>query len=167
MKILTRAKKDAFMLFLGAHTCLTDAMEAELREANLVSLAVYDVLVTLEMAEGETMRMSELASRVLYSRSGLTRLVDRLESSGYVTRNRCPDDRRGFLCTLTDKGRKAREEAWPVVSRCMTDFFARHLSKEETEVVSSVMKKIIAAVSESDSSEMCRKVQTKEATEDE
>jgi DNA-binding MarR family transcriptional regulator len=72
MKVLTQARKNAFMLFLGAHSCLTDAMETELREADLVPLAVYDVLVTLEMSDGGTMRMSELASHVLYSRSGLT-----------------------------------------------------------------------------------------------
>lgn len=80
------------------------ALETELAEARELPLASYDVLVQLSEAPKRRLRMTELAERVLLSRSGLTRLVDRLEREGLVCREPCPDDARGLFAVATERG---------------------------------------------------------------
>ncbi|MBX3096242.1 MAG: MarR family transcriptional regulator [Fimbriimonadaceae bacterium] len=163
---LTEEKKVAYMTFLGAHACISDAIETQLKRNKMIPLHVYDVLVTLEMADEDGLRMSDLASRVLYSRSGLTRLVDRLEANGYVTRSRCPEDRRSLWCRLTDEGARAREDAWPVVRDCMEKYFAAVISDDEATHLKSMMQRVIDAVSDKGASEACHKIQTDESDDD-
>lgn len=90
--------------FLRAHARIVRALEAELGEAHQLPLASYDVLVQLTEAPDRRLRMTELADRVLLSRSGITRLVDRLEREGLVRRDPCLDDARGLYAVATDEG---------------------------------------------------------------
>ena len=85
----------------------------ELREACDLSLHEYEVLLLLSEAPGQRMRMSDVASAVLLSQSGLTRLVDRLAQAGAVERTRCLEDRRGLNAELTEAGRARLERARP------------------------------------------------------
>lgn len=94
----------AWRELLRAHARVTRILEAELEQAHRLPLASYDVLVQLAEAPGRALRMSELAQAVLLSRSGLTRLVDRLEREGLVVRESCPSDARGTLAVLTPAG---------------------------------------------------------------
>lgn len=90
--------------FLRAHAHLTRVLEAELLAAQRLSLASYDVLVQLAEAPDHRLRMTELADAVLLSRSGVTRLVDRLERGGLVARARVDTDGRGVVAVLTPLG---------------------------------------------------------------
>lgn len=90
--------------FLTAHSTITRALENELVVEQRLSLADYDVLVQLSEAPGHRLRMTELAGAVLLSRSGVTRLVDRLERAGLVARSRVEGDGRGIAATLTEAG---------------------------------------------------------------
>lgn len=92
--------------FLRAHSSLTKQLDAELVAAHGISLSSYEVLLFLADAPGGQRRMSDLAESVLLSRSGLTRLVDRLERDGLVRREPCPSDLRGFNALITAEGRK-------------------------------------------------------------
>jgi DNA-binding MarR family transcriptional regulator len=94
----------AWRRFLQAHAVLTRRLEADLLAEHQLPLASYDVLVQLVEAPERRLRMTELAQRVLISRSGLTRLVDRLEREGLVRREACDDDARGLFAVLTDDG---------------------------------------------------------------
>ncbi|HMA46028.1 MAG TPA: MarR family transcriptional regulator [Frankiaceae bacterium] len=94
----------AWRAFLRAHSLVLRALEAELEAAHELPLASYDVLVQLAEAPERRLRMSDLADAVLLSRSGLTRLVDRLEREGLVARQSCPSDARGTLAALTPAG---------------------------------------------------------------
>ena len=80
---------------LRIHATLTKALDAELEAAHGLPLTSYEVLLHLDDAEGQRMRMSDLAATVILSRSGLTRLVDRLEREGLIARESCPSDARG------------------------------------------------------------------------
>ena len=91
---------------LRAHASLTKELDAELRAGHGLPLSSYEVLLFLATAPDGAMRMSELASGVLLSRSGLTRLVDRLERAGLVERRECEDDARGLLAAITREGRE-------------------------------------------------------------
>src|SRR5512134_3413797 len=89
----------AWRTFLVAHARVTDVLASELEAEGGLPLTWYDVLVQLSEAPDNRLRMQELARAVLLSKSGLTRLVDRMTSGGLVTREPCLDDRRGtFVC---------------------------------------------------------------------
>ena len=90
--------------FLRAHAVVLRELERELDRDAALPLAWYDVLLTLAQAPERKLRMAELADRVLLSRSGLTRLVDRLEKAGYVRREPSPDDARGTYTVLHPAG---------------------------------------------------------------
>ena len=91
---------------LETHSRLVAELDAELERDHGLPLTSYEVLMYLGDADGERLRMGELADRLLLSRSGITRLVDRLERQGLIARERCTDDGRGFFALLTDAGRE-------------------------------------------------------------
>lgn len=127
---------------MTAHAALVNQIEHELLEAGVVPLSWYDVLFALYDAPGQRLRMSELASAIVLSRSGLTRLVDRLEMEGLLKRERLESDRRGAFAVLTEKGVEAMREAWPVYARGIDEHFARYLSDEETCMITEVFKRM-------------------------
>jgi DNA-binding MarR family transcriptional regulator len=102
---------NAWRTFLHAHARLTRRLDEELQAAHHLSLAEYDALLQLARAPGRRLRMSALAERVLLSRSGITRLVDRLEAAGMVTRSACVTDARGAEAILTRDGLHRLREA--------------------------------------------------------
>ena len=89
---------------LETHARITRALDAEMRAEHGLPVSSYEVLMFLGDAPERRLRMAEIADRVLLSRSGLTRLVDRLEALGYVTRCAVEDDGRGAYAELTDAG---------------------------------------------------------------
>ena len=98
---------------LAVECRIRERLDAELQEFHGISVGDYDVLVHLSEAPGRSLRMSELAGRVLLSRSGLTRRVDGLVRSGWVERKACPDDGRGSLAVLTPAGLELLKTAAP------------------------------------------------------
>ena len=86
------------------HSALVKALDAELLADHGLPLTSYEVLINLQAAPGRRRRMAELADGVLLSRSGMTRLVDRLERDGLLERDACVSDGRGTFAVLTDKG---------------------------------------------------------------
>lgn len=135
----------AWRSFLSAHAALINQIEHELQEAEVVALAWYDVLLALYEAPNQRLRMNELASAIVLSRSGLTRLVDRLEAEGLLTRERCGTDRRGAFAVLTDKGLAALRRTWPVYEKGIVEHFARYVSDEEVHVLTEVFQRVLAA----------------------
>jgi DNA-binding MarR family transcriptional regulator len=107
------AELRAWRGFLETHTRLVRELDEELRAAHDLPLSSYDVLTTLESARDRRLRMRDLADAILLSRSGLTRLIDRLERGGLVAREECTDDARGAFALLTDGGLDALREARP------------------------------------------------------
>jgi DNA-binding MarR family transcriptional regulator len=114
---------------LRAHAQLVRTLDAELAREHDMPLSSYEVLLYLNDSEGGRMRMSELADSVLISRSGLTRLVDRLEREGLLERKRCESDARGLFAEITDEGRRvfadARQTHLDGVRRLFLDRFTR------------------------------------------
>ena len=98
------AELGAWRAFIGAHARLFRCLDEELQSAHGLSLAEYDALLQLVNAPDRRLRMSALAERVLLSRSGITRLVDRLVTDGMVERSACPTDARGSMAAITALG---------------------------------------------------------------
>lgn len=97
-------RMDTWVAFLYAQSAVMPRLDAQLRNEVGLTLAEFDALFQLSLAGDRRLRMSELADRVLLSRSGVTRLVDRLERDGHVRRESCGPDGRGFFAAVTDKG---------------------------------------------------------------
>src|SRR5438874_8368692 len=100
----------AWRLYFESALALQDILDTDLERAAGIPLRWYDALVHLEETP-EGLRMNELAERILYSKSGFTRVVDRMEEADLVRRVRPDNDRRSILIVLTDTGRNAMENA--------------------------------------------------------
>jgi DNA-binding MarR family transcriptional regulator len=135
----------AWRTFITAHAALIDAIERDLREAGLISLTWYDVLIELAEARDQRLRLHELARAVVLSRSGLTRLVDRIEAAGLLRREACAEDRRGAYAVLTPAGSAALRAAWPVYARGIASHFACHLSATDARTLDAALGRALAA----------------------
>ena len=109
--------------FLNAHATATASIEEDLRAAGRPPLAWYDVLWPLHRASGGRLRMGELSDEVVLSRTGMTRLVDRIEGAGLLRREPVPDDRRGAYAVITPAGERALRDMWPVYARGIRKHF--------------------------------------------
>jgi DNA-binding MarR family transcriptional regulator len=139
------ARMAAWRALLEAHAAITDLLERELEQERALPLSKFEVLLKLAEAPDGRMRMLELAQSVLLSKSGLSRLVDRMEEAELVRRERCPSDRRGAYAVLTDEGRRVLRRAAPVHLRGIQEHFASHLDDDEVRVVAEVLGRVTAA----------------------
>ena len=128
-----------------AHARVVEKIERALMEAGLPPLGWYDVLVELSAAPDRRLRMHELARAVVLSRSGLTRLVDRLEKAGLLVREPTPEDGRGFFAVLTHEGRETLRRMWPIYAAGIAEHFGRHLTDEEARVLAEALSRVRAA----------------------
>ena len=140
---LTASEQIAWRTFLRAHATIVRRLEADLLQEHDLPLASYDVLVQLSEAPGRGLRMTELADRVLLSRSGLTRLVDRLVREGLVTREAAPDDARGTLAVLTDAGFDRLRSAWPTHLRGVVELVTGRLTASEVVRLGVLLAKLV------------------------
>jgi DNA-binding MarR family transcriptional regulator len=140
---LSDAQMLAWRRFLRAHALVTRRLEGDLLTEQNLPLASYDVLVQLVEAPARRLRMSELAERVLLSRSGLTRLVDRLEREGLVRREACEDDARGLFTVLTDDGVARLRAATPTHLRGVAEHAVGRLDDSEAAQLSTLLDRML------------------------
>ena len=111
--LLSERELAAWRGLLETHSRIVAELDAELERQHGLPLSSYEVLMNLGDADGGRLRMGELADRLLLSRSGITRLADRLERQGLIARERCADDGRGYFALLTAAGRAKLDAARP------------------------------------------------------
>src|SRR3954469_15011610 len=128
-------------LFFESSLALTDLLDAELEDAVGIPMRWYDVLVHLEESP-EGIPMKALAGRILYSKSGFTRVVDRMEDAGLVHRVRPENDRRSILIILTDPGREAMENARRHHRMAIEQHFSRHLTDADIKALTRALEKV-------------------------
>lgn len=117
-------------------------LEERLQQQTGLLLADNEALINLEL---QPMRMSEIAEKLVLSRGGTTKVIDRLEELGHVTRRPDPDDRRATLVEITDSGRRARADARTVVDRGLEEVWSQHISDEEAATIVEVMERVLHA----------------------
>jgi DNA-binding MarR family transcriptional regulator len=137
---LKPTEERAWRAFLDAQAALLRLLEAELVEKEDMTLGEFDVLIQLKMAPERRLRMTELSERVRLSRSGLTRLVDRLVQAGLVERGRCASDRRGTFAILTPAGTSRVRHAQPVHLRGIREHFGKRLSAAQLSAVAEALE---------------------------
>lgn len=141
---LSQDELAAWRAFIRAHATVTSRLERELDEAGGLTLSELDVLLALDRAPERTLRMNDLASRVVLTKSGITRLVDRLEEQRFVARRVCPSDRRGYNAVLTAKGRAAIRRTIGTHLRGVAAAFADHIDDRSRPIVLAVLERIAA-----------------------
>src|SRR6266581_6461989 len=133
----------AWRLFFESALALLDVLDTELERDAGIPLRWYDVLVQLEESPGG-IPMNALAERILYSKSGFTRVVDRMEEAGLVRRVRPENDRRSIFVVLTDQGRETMERARRHHRHAIEEHFSRHLAATDIKALTRALEKVSA-----------------------
>ncbi len=129
--------------FLRAHASAMRELEHELLNETGMPLGWYDVLLQLAEAPQRRLRMAELADEVLLSRSGLTRLIDRLQAEGLVRREPSPDDARGTFTVLTAEGMGRLRAAAPVHLTGISKHWLGHFSDDELRELGALLGRVV------------------------
>jgi DNA-binding MarR family transcriptional regulator len=135
LESFTEGELAAWRGFLRTHAGLVKELDADLEAQHQLPLTSYDVLTTLADQPQGRMRMRDLADAVVLSRSGLTRLVDRLQREGLLEREQCASDARGAYAVLTETGRARLREAQPLHRDGVRRRFLSRFSAEELRVL--------------------------------
>ena len=138
----TELEERTWRAFLSANVQLIDRLDHELQQRSRLSLTDYEILSELATEPGRRIRMSELADRVLVSRSRLTYRVDRLVSAGYAERAECKDDRRGLFAILTDDGAAALNQATEGHRTDVRNWFFDLIGDDELDVLHRVVSRM-------------------------
>jgi DNA-binding MarR family transcriptional regulator len=141
-ELLNEEELAAWRGMLRAHAELTKELDAELAREHNLPLSSYEVLLYLADAPEGRMRMAELADSVLLSRSGLTRLVDRLQRDGLLKRERCESDARGYFAEITPKGRRLFDAARRTHLDGVRARFLSRFSRDELRAMAALWQKL-------------------------
>ena len=145
-----QSRFNAWHAFLVAHAALEPILNSELEAACGLPLRWFDVLTQLHLTPHKRLSMTELASAVLLSKSGLTRLVDRIEEAGLVQRAAAPGDRRSLHIVLTPSGEKTLKRAAPIHEDGIRRHFGAYISDNEVAAVEAALGRIAAAARQHD-----------------
>ncbi len=139
---VNEAELGAWRAFLQTHARLLRRLDEDLQAAHGLSLAEYDALLQLVNAPERRLRMSALADRVLLSRSGITRLVDRLVADGMVERFACPTDARGSMAAITALGVSRLRAASRTHLDGVRRYFLDVVSSEEQATIQDSLERV-------------------------
>ncbi|MGA7397623.1 MAG: MarR family transcriptional regulator [Solirubrobacterales bacterium] len=145
----------AWQAVRNAHRTVVERIEIDLSEAGLPPLAFYDVLAKLELSAAP-LRPKDMLCQVDVTKSGLTRLLDRIEKAGLVERSYCPSDRRGTFLSITKEGRKTLGRMKPIRNAVFEEHFTANLTTEEAVLLADMLGRVAgSAVSELESRSDC------------
>jgi DNA-binding MarR family transcriptional regulator len=138
---LTPTEMAAWRRYIVASRRLLEALDADLNQHDL-SMADYEILAQLSDAPDRRMRMAELAEIAMLSRSRLSHRMKVMEDAGWVRREACPDDKRGFFAVMTTKGWKAIVAAAPDHVESVRSRFVDKLSKADQVVLAEIFERV-------------------------
>ncbi len=139
------ARLAAWTALLHAESATVAAVARDLEREVGIPLEFHQVLFHLGHEPNGSSRMQDLARATLLSKSGLTRLIDRMVHAGLVRRTVYEDDRRGTLAVLTAKGRQLLQRSTPVFLRSVGTNFSSYLSDREVRELRRILRKLLAA----------------------
>ncbi|MEV7600861.1 MarR family transcriptional regulator [Kitasatospora sp. NPDC089797] len=130
--------------FVVASNLLNRRLERQLKDDSGLSHQQYEILVHLSAAPGDSLRMTELADKLVTSKSGLTYQVTQLERMGLVGRRSCPSDVRGVIAELTDQGREMIRQAAPGHVALVRELLIDVLTREQLAVLAESLGTVSA-----------------------
>ena len=135
----------AWLAMVQSHAVLLEALERDLTAAHNLPLTWFEVLMRLVEAPQGMVQMQDLVETAWLSKSGVTRLVDRMAAAGLVDRQACASDRRVTYARITPAGRRALTAAIPTHVADVEREFAQHLTVEEQRVLRQLLTKVLQA----------------------
>jgi DNA-binding MarR family transcriptional regulator len=136
---------EAFTDLMRARSELGRRLDRDLQREAGLSMTEYVVLLTLRYAPEAGIPVGDLSGEVHLTKSGVTRLVDRMEQAGTVERVADEDDRRSVRASITEKGRAELRKAWPIHRRGIDEYFGAHLSDAEAATLSKLLRRVAPA----------------------
>ncbi len=143
---LTENEQHSWRAWLSANLLLQDRLGRDLQEEAGLTNADYEIMVRLSESPQRRVRMSDLASMTLSSRSRLSHQIDRMEKAGYVRREECADDRRGFFAVLTEQGWDKLVASAPMHVASVRRRIVDALTPEEFAELGRINQKLIDAI---------------------
>ena len=134
---------EAFRDLMRVQAELGRRLDHDLQEEAGLSITEYIVLLTLRYAPGGSLPVGDLSCEVHLTKSGVTRLVDRMEQAGTVERVADADDRRSVRANITEEGRAELRRAWPIHRRGIDEYFGTRLSDAEAATLSRLLRKVV------------------------
>ena len=135
-------KVQLFGLLLETNARLSRSLGLELEAECELPLAWFDVLLQLRRSPVGRLKMNEIAEAIVHSSGGTTRLIDRIEEAGYVTREHCPSDRRAIYVAISANGNQKLDEALNVHLDYLEDNLAKRLDDQERRTLTTLLKKL-------------------------
>ncbi|TDD90376.1 MarR family transcriptional regulator [Saccharopolyspora karakumensis] len=132
----------AWRAYIVGSALLEHRLNRELQVAHGLSIADYEILVSLSEAPDMQMRMSELANGIAHSKSRMSHQIRRMESEGLVRRQECPQDGRGVLAVLTEQGLAKLREAAPSHVQGVRDHMIDLLDADEQKTLAAVFSRL-------------------------
>ncbi len=132
----------AFVSLLRAHAAATRQLNARLSTEHGLTISDFEVLLSLARSLERRMRRVDLAGELLLTASGMTRLLDGLERTGYVERGSCPDDRRVVYAVLTDAGLEKLREAATSHFAQVEDLFGGCYEEHELDELATLLSRL-------------------------
>lgn len=129
-------------LFVG-HAYAVREVEHRIAGKSPLSVAEYDVMLCIQRSPGARIRYAALAAATVYTKSGITRIMTRLEREGLVLREQCPEDKRGAFAVLSPKGVKALAESWKQYSAAIIEVLGPIYSEREAGVLRELLGRIV------------------------
>jgi DNA-binding MarR family transcriptional regulator len=136
---LDASQQHSWRALVVGTTLLMDRLDDDLRRAFNISLTEYEILVRLSERPRRSIRMAHLADALAHSRSRVTHTIDRMEKAGYVVRGTTPEDGRGIVATMTDKGLELLAEAAPLHVEGVRSYLLDVADKADFDAVGRVM----------------------------
>jgi len=134
--------REAWGWLLFTHARVLRALEADMLEHHELPITWFDILNRLREAPGQRLRLHELEDASLFTKSGLTRLVDRIEEAGYVRRERSLEDRRGVYVVVTNAGNEKINEIWADHVDSINRHFGQYLDLEDADAIKTAGQKV-------------------------
>ncbi len=134
----------AWARLMRAQQVALSQIEKALKAAGLPPLAWYDVLLELDRIDDRGLRPFELEREMLLPQYGLSRLLDRMESAGYVARRPCEEDGRGQIVAITTSGKDLRRRIWPTYAAAIDNAVAARLTEDEAAALDDLLGRLLA-----------------------
>ncbi len=142
-EIFNRCEQAAWGGFLGAYAKLNRIIEEDLQAHSHLTHVEFEVLLRLWWSETHRMRIQDLAAESILTRSGVSRVVERLEKAGMVIREEAPEDRRGAYAILTEAGAERFQLAAQKHSECVRANFISKFNEEELDMMGAFWKRLV------------------------
>jgi DNA-binding MarR family transcriptional regulator len=138
----TTKSLDSWITFLRSHAAITRELSAQLQREHGLTLNDYEVLLHLSHADGGRLRRVDLAARVLLTASGITRLLEGLETAGFVCKEHCASDARVTYAKLTDEGAEKLHRARVTHLRGVGELFLDRYSGSELATLAELLSRL-------------------------